>query len=182
MAHAGMRQLASGTGLILVLTVLLLLAGGPASAASDESGGGVTVIPDWTVVIQIANFLFLIFALNILLYRPIRRILTERREKFKALEATIDGAVKSAQEKESAFALAIRDARSRGLKEKEALVQQGEEEERRVIAAINQKAQAEVEEMRLKIARDAEAAGRSLQAQVEAFAREISQKILGRAV
>ncbi len=182
MAHAGMRQLASGTGLILVLTVLLLLTGGPVSAASDESGGGVTVIPDWTVIIQIANFLFLIFALNLLLYRPIRRILTERREKFKALGASIDGAVKSAQEKESAFALAIRDARARGLKEKEALVHQAEEEERRVIEAINQKAQAEVAEMRLTIAREAEQASRSLQAQVEIFAKEISQKILGRTV
>lgn len=182
MAQAGMRQLASGTGLILVLTVLLLLTGGPASAASEESGGGVTVIPDWTVTIQIANFLFLIFALNLLLYRPIRRVLTERREKFKALETTIDSATKSAQEKESAFTLAIRDARARGLKEKEALVHQAEEEERRAIESINRKAQAEAAEMRLKIAREAEQARRSLEAQVDLFAKEISQKILGRAV
>jgi F-type H+-transporting ATPase subunit b len=181
MAHAGKRRPASGLGVLLGATVLLLSAVGPVAAASGE-GGGITVIPDWTVSIQIANFLFLLFALNLLLYRPLRRILSERREKFKALESTIDGARQNAQEKENAFALAVRDARARGLKEKEALVNQAEEEERRMIEAINQKAQAEIEEMRLKIAREAEEAGRALLAQVDLFAREISQKILGRAV
>jgi F-type H+-transporting ATPase subunit b len=182
MGHTGLRRKAPGTGGILATVVLLLLAGAPALAASGESGGGVTVVPDWTVIIQIANFLFLILALNLLLYRPIRRILRERRDKFKAMESAIDGAAKGAQEKESALAQAIREARSKGLKEKEALVHQAEEEERRLIEAIAAKAQAELGEMRLKIASDAEQAGRSLQPQVEAFARQISHKILGRAV
>ncbi len=182
MGHTGMRRRASGTGVIFAMAVLLVLSGAPALAASDESGGGVTVIPDWTVIIQIANFLFLIFALNLLLYRPIRRILKERRDKFKAMESAIEGAARGAQEKENALAQAIRDARAKGLKEKEALVHQAEEEERRLIESINTKAQAELAEIRLKIAGDAEQAGRLLQAQVEGFARQISQKILGRAV
>ncbi len=99
MGHTGLRRKAPGTGGILATVVLLLLAGAPALAASGESGGGVTVVPDWTVIIQIANFLFLILALNLLLYRPIRRILRERRDKFKAMESAIDGAAKGAQEK-----------------------------------------------------------------------------------
>ncbi len=182
MGHTGMRRMASGIGAILAVVVLLVLSGAPVLAASDESGGGVTVIPDWTVIIQIANFLFLIFVLNLLLYRPIRKILKDRREKFKAMQAAIDGATKGAQEKENAVAQAIREARAKGLKEKEALVHQAEEEERRLVEAINTKAQVELAEMRLKIARDAEQVGRSLHSQVEGFAREITRKILGRAV
>ncbi|MFO7709281.1 MAG: ATPase [Desulfobacterales bacterium] len=182
MGHTGMRRIASGTGVIVAMAVLLLLSVAPAQAASDESGGGVTVIPDWTVIIQIANFLFLIFALNLLLYRPIRRVLKERREKFKAMESAIEGAATGAKEKENALAQAIREARAKGLKEKEALVHQAEEEERRLIESINAKAQAELADIRQKIAGDAEQAGRSLQAQIEVFARQISQKILGRAV
>lgn len=182
MGHTGMRRMASSIGAILSVAVLLALSAAPALAASDESGGGVTVIPDWTVTIQIANFLFLIFVLNILLYRPIRKILKERRDKFKAMETAIDGAAKGAREKENAVAQAIREARAKGLKEKEALVHQAEEEERRLVEEINAKAQAELAEMRLKIAQEAEQAGRSLQAQVEVFAKEITQKILGRAV
>lgn len=182
MGHTGMRRMASGIGAILSVVVLLGLSAGPALAASEESGGGVTVIPDWTVVIQIANFLFLIFVLNLLLYRPIRKILKERRDKFTAMESAIEGAARGAREKENAVAQAIREARAKGLKEKEALVQQAEQEERRLVEAINAKAQSELAEMRLKIATEAEQVGRSLQAQVEVFAREITRKILGRAV
>jgi F-type H+-transporting ATPase subunit b len=153
----------------------------PPALASSE-GGGVTVVPDWSVSIQIINFLFLIFVLNLLLFRPIRRILQERREKIKGMESAIDNAGRSVEEKNTAFDKAIRDARAKGLKEKESLVKQAEEEERRQIEAINSKALAELEEMRRKISADAERARKDLQPQVGAFAKEITQKILGRAV
>jgi len=166
-----------------VLTVFGILTCGfiPHSIASDE-GGGVTVVPDWSVGIQVVNFLFLIFVLNLLLFRPIRKILKERREKIKGIESAIDNAGNSVEEKNAAFDKAIRDARAKGLKEKEALVKQAEEEERRQIESINSKAQAELEEIRRKISSDAERARKALQPQIGAFAKEITQKILGRAV
>lgn len=153
----------------------------PPALASSE-GGGVTVVPDWSVSIQIVNFVFLIFVLNLLLFRPIRKILQERRDKVKGMESAIDNAGKSVEEKNAAFEKAIRDARSKGLKEKEALVKQAEDEERRQIEAINSKALAELEEIRRKISADAERTRQALQPQVGAFAREITQKILGRTV
>jgi F-type H+-transporting ATPase subunit b len=165
------------------LAVFGILTLGVASVAlASGEGGGVTVVPDWTVGIQIVNFLFLIFVLNLLLFRPIRKILQQRREKIKGMESAIENAGKSVQEKESAFERAIRDARSKGLKEKEALVKQAEEEERRQVEAISSKAQAELEEMRRKIAADAERTRHSLQQQIGAFANDIAQKILGRTV
>jgi F-type H+-transporting ATPase subunit b len=103
-------------------------------------------------------------------------------EKIKGMESAIDNAGKSVEEKNAAFEKAIRDARSKGLKEKEALVKQAEDEERRQIEAINSKALAELEEIRRKISADAERTRQALQPQVGAFAREITQKILGRTV
>lgn len=153
----------------------------PAAALAAE-GGGVTVIPDWSVSIQIVNFLFLIIALNLLLYRPIRRILKERKEKTRGMEQAVQNADQSVLEKEAAFAKAIRDARARGLKEKEAMIQAAAAEERRLIEGINAKAQADLEEMRRKIQADAERARQSLQQEIGAFAGQITQKILGRAV
>jgi len=166
---------------VLSLVGILSLEVVPPALASSE-GGGVTVVPDWSVSIQIVNFLFLIFVLNLLLFRPIRRILKERRDKMKGTEAAIDNASRTVQEKDAAFDKAIRDARAKGLKEKETLVKQAEEEERRQIESINSKALAELEEIRRKIGADAERARQDLQPQVGAFAREITQKILGRAV
>lgn len=166
---------------VLSLVGILIFQVVPPAFASSE-GGGVTVVPDWSVSIQIVNFLFLIFALNLLLFRPIRRILKERRDRMKGMESSIENADRTVQEKNAAFDKAIRDARAKGLKGKEALVKQAEEEERRQVESINSKAVAELEEIRRKIRADAERARQDLQPQVGAFAREITQKILGRAV
>lgn len=181
MGQPGTRWSMFGAAAIFTTFILILLSG-QALASSGESGGGVTVIPDGSVFIQIANFLFLIFALNLILYRPIRKILSERREKIKGLESSTENAAKSLQEKEHTLAKAIKDARARGLKEKENLVTQAEAEERKLIEAINARAQAELEQTRQKIAGEAEAVRQTLQRQVETFASEITKKILGRAV
>ncbi|MFC1863408.1 ATPase, partial [Thermodesulfobacteriota bacterium] len=40
------------------------------------------ILPNYSLFIQIANFLVLLFVLNIILYRPIRKILYKRREEM----------------------------------------------------------------------------------------------------
>ena len=146
------------------------------------SGGGITVIPDESVFIQIVNFLLIIWILNLVLYKPIRNILIQRKEKIAGLDQNIETINRDAKEKDDAFASGIKEARSKGLKEKEALLQEGADEEREIIEKINQKAQADLAEMRGKIAKDAEDVRTSLQKEIDAFANAIGEKILGRAV
>jgi len=177
MGQTGMRWKSAGAALVTGALVLL-----PVAARAADEGGGVTVIPDWSVSIQIVNFLFLILALNLLLYRPIRRVLMDRKAKTLGMEQAIQSADQTIQEKEAAFAKAIKDARARGLKEKESMIQEAEAEERRQIEAISAKALADLEEMRAKIRSDAELARKTLQQDIGAFAGQITQKILGRAV
>jgi F-type H+-transporting ATPase subunit b len=179
MGHTGMRWSAA-RAVLICLGIFFILPVSSALAASE--GGGVTVVPDWSVGIQIVNFLFLIFALNLLLFRPIRKILSERNQKTKGMELAISNAASSAAEKDQAFAKALKDARAQGLKEKESMVNQAQEEERKLIEAINAKAQAQLEDIRRKIAADAEGVRQSLQQDVGTFANEIARKILGRSV
>ena len=146
------------------------------------SGGGITVIPDESVFIQIVNFLLIIWILNLVLYKPIRNILIQRKEKIAGLDENIETMNRDAKEKDDAFASGIKEARSKGLKEKEALLQEGADEEREIIEKINQKAQADLAEMREKIAKDAEDVRTTLQKEIDAFANAIGEKILGRAV
>ena len=168
---------------ILVLMMSLLLPVGIALASGDsEGGGGITVIPDWTVFIQIANFLFLIFMMNILLFKPIRKMLLERKAKISGLEESIDSTQKEATSQDEAFATGLKAARSKGLKEKEALVQEASEEEKAIIDRINEKAQADLADVREKIAADTDAVKSKLIQEVDGFADIISEKILGRAV
>ena len=144
--------------------------------------GGITVIPDWTLFVQIANFLLIVWVLNIVLFKPIRNILIQRKEKVTSLEQNVEASDKEAKEKNEAFDLGIRDARAKGLSEKSVLLNEAADEEREIVDKINQKAQADLAEVREKIAKDAEAVRASLQKEIDTFASAIGEKILGRAV
>jgi len=137
---------------------------------------------DGSLFIQIANFIFLIWALNIVLYRPIRRILNQRQEKIDGFEENIAAFVADAQKKDEAFLRGVKEARAEGLKEKESLVFDATEEEKKIIQRINQKAQADLADLKEKVARDSVAVRESLKAEIDDFANAIGQKILGRTI
>lgn len=137
---------------------------------------------DVSVVIQIINFIFLIWVLNLILYKPIRSMLLQRKEKVTGMEQGIAKFQQDAVAQEDAFASGIRSARAEGMKQKEALLEAAAAEERKIIGKINEKAQADLAEVREKIAKDAEGVRIALQKEVDVFAEAIGQKILGRAV
>ena len=139
-------------------------------------------LPDWTLFIQIINFVALIFIMNFVLYKPIRNILAQRKEKISGLEQSIDTLSQDAKEKEEAFDEGIKAARSKGLEEKKALLAAAAEEEKKIVEKINSQAQADLVEVREKIAKDVESVRASLMQEVDAFANAIGEKILGRAV
>ena len=136
---------------------------------------------DGSLFIQIANFIFLIWILNVVLYNPIRKVLIQRKEKITGFEQKIDTIGKDVKEKDDAFSLGIKEAKAKGLNEKGVLLQEAADEEREIIEKINKKAQANLAEIRTKIAKDAESVSESLRQELDSFANAIGQKILGRA-
>jgi F-type H+-transporting ATPase subunit b len=137
---------------------------------------------DVSLFIQIVNFIVLIWVLNLVLYKPIRKILIQRKEKVLALQQGAETSLEEARAREAAFDQGIKAARARGLKEKDSFLQEAGEEEKRIVGEINAKAQAELASVREKISSDAEAVRAALQGEVEGFAKAIGQKILGRAI
>ncbi len=137
---------------------------------------------DESLVIQIVNFVFLIWILNRVLYKPIRQVLHQRKEKVTGLEKSIQTSVRDTNEKDESLVFGMKTAREKGVQEKAALLSSAEEEEKKIIQAIHAKAQAELVGVREKIAKDAEQVGASLHREIDGFAQSISQKILGRPV
>ncbi len=137
---------------------------------------------DVSVFIQIANFLFLVWAMNVVLYKPIRKMLLQRKERINTLAQNIENYEKEAKEKDDAYASGIKDARIEGQREKEILLLSAQNMEKQLIEKINKKAQEDLVQMRDKITKDAENVRTSLQNEVDAFAAAIGQKILGRVV
>ena len=137
---------------------------------------------DVSLFVQIVNFLVLIWVLNLVLYKPIRNILIQRKEKVLALQQGAATSLEEAKAQEAAFDQGIKAARAKGLKEKESFLQEAGEEEKRIVGEINAKAQAELSAVREKISKDAEAIRAALQGEIEEYAKAIGQKILGRAI
>ena len=152
------------------------------AAWGAEGGGGLTVIPNWSFLLQMANFIFLIWVLNLILYKPLRNVLKQRKEKITGLEQSIESFQKDVGDKQEAFNAGLRSARVKGLEQKENLLAEAAGEEKKIIAQINDKAQAELSQVREQITKDVEVARQSLLKEVDGFAQAIGEKILGRAV
>ena len=135
---------------------------------------------DASIVLQIANFLLLIWILNMVLYKPIRKILLERKEKMVGMQSDIDGSAQQVKSKEDAYVDGIRQARAAGQKEKEALMEAAAEEEKAIIGKINESAQAELKNVKEKITQEMGTVKAALEKEIDAFADAIGQKILGR--
>jgi len=137
---------------------------------------------DGSLFIQIANFLILIWALNMILYKPIRNVLLQRNEKITGLEENIQTCSTEAKKKEEAFDSGLKNARAKGMKEKENLMQAAAAEEKEIISKINQKGAEELAKVREKVAKETDDVRNALLSQLDTFALEIGKKILGRSI
>jgi len=137
---------------------------------------------NYTLFIQIANFLLLLFLLNILLFRPIRRIMSQRSEETNSLEKIIwdlqDRSSKSENRIEEGMIL----TRKEGYEEKEGLKASGQQEERVILQEAGTEAERKIGAAKKEIGTMTADVRKALEGQVVGFSKELSEKILGRSV
>jgi F-type H+-transporting ATPase subunit b len=137
---------------------------------------------DFSVVIQVVNFLVLLFLLNVILYRPIRRILKRRDDEMNGLS---QGAAEL-EEKALAQARGLEEsngsARREGFKEKESLRSEGMEAEKRMYQEATAVAGGKIEEARKGMVERVQEIRRELEREIGTFSSELAEKILGRRV
>ncbi len=141
----------------------------------------ITVIPDISLVYQMINFLVLLFVLNLVLYKPIRNVLLARKAKIEGMQNGAEKAQSDLVAGEDAYNSGLKQARSKGLKSKEAFIEEASKEEKEIIDRINKKAQANLADIKTQVAQETEQARKALEAEVEVYAKAIGEKILGRA-
>ncbi len=135
---------------------------------------------DWTLFMQIANFLILVFLLNMVLFRPIRGILKERQGILSGLQSDITSFTATEQGVRQDIQSELLSARKSGINKRDMIKQEGSA----VDAGLMEKAKAEVDDemarMAAKIKSDVAAARDALKPQAESFALDLATKILGR--
>ncbi|UCF56579.1 MAG: hypothetical protein JSW15_10985 [Deltaproteobacteria bacterium] len=140
------------------------------------------IYPNLTVFIQVANFLFLLFILNILLYRPIRKILGRRSEEVNSLQETIEDFRNRSGHYAKELEENLVGARSEGYKEKENLKNTGLDEEKGMLQEATTRAEEQIGKAKEEIARSVVDARQSLENEVAVFSKELAEKILGRSI
>jgi F-type H+-transporting ATPase subunit b len=137
---------------------------------------------DWTLLLQFANFMFLMVVLNVLLFKPLRAALSARK-------AVIDGDLAKArsldeqiQAQVAEYEAKLQEARQRGSQERMALRQTAQAEETRLLGAANEKASQRLHSLKEQVAGEAAAARQGLRGETEALARQVASKVLGRSL
>lgn len=137
---------------------------------------------DGTLILQIANFLVLLLVMNVILYRPIRRVLSQRNEEMTSRESSIEALKEKADTYQQDIEEGMIAARKEGYTKKEALKAEGLEEEKAFLkeagASVEQKLNAARKDMEGKTADVRQA----LENQITDFSNELAEKILGRSV
>ena len=135
---------------------------------------------DWTLFVQIINFLVLVFLLNMVLFRPIRRIIQARQARLATFEDDISGLGDNQQGILGEVDAQIAEARREGLGLREKLRQEGSQEESSLLEQVKKEVDEEWTRVEAKIKKDVAQAREALQAQAQDFATALSAKILGR--
>ena len=137
---------------------------------------------DYSLLVQIANFLFLLFILNIIAYRPIRKILGRRQEEMDSAQKEIDGFQEQYARGEKDLQERIVSARREGMKERDGRKGEGLEEEKVMLQGAHASAEEKIEKAKEEIRGSLTAVRESLQSEVEGFSQQLVEKILGRSL
>jgi len=135
---------------------------------------------DWTLYLQIVNFLVLVYLLNLVLFRPIRKSILDRQARLASYEADIAGLTDSRTGLLGEVDDQLTATRREGLGLRERLRQEGSQEETSLLEQVKKEVDEEWTRVEAKIKKDLAKARDALQAQAQDFAMALATKILGR--
>ncbi|MHB8174524.1 MAG: ATP synthase F0 subunit B [Nitrospirota bacterium] len=142
----------------------------------------VTVIPDYTFFIQLANFLVLVIILNILLFKPVLRHLSERDTKIARQHEDATGYADKAQVLLREFEHDLADARVKATQAYHSLQQEGISRQRERLSQAKSEAQSMMEKARAQVSAESAKAKEILEKEMAKLPGEIASKLLGRPV
>lgn len=132
--------------------------------------------------IQVVNFGILVLVLNIFLFKPIRKVLADRRQ-------VVDGAREKAaavdlevQDKMAQYEVKLHEAKAEASARRAESLKQAQAEEASLLEKARTEAAASLGSIRDRVAKEAADARALLKQQAELLSGDICEKILGRSL
>jgi F-type H+-transporting ATPase subunit b len=142
----------------------------------------VTVIPDYTLLIQMGLFLSLIFVLNILLYKPILSIIERRKKQLEESENEIKLFNESVEKRVAEYEDKLRQAKIKGSELKKEIIQEGVNQAKNIVDVVRNEIPVLTRDFQQKMDKEVEKAKLILDSHSKELSLEIARKVLGRPV
>ena len=137
---------------------------------------------DITLLIQVLNMIILMFLLNGVLYKPVKRILKERAEKQQEMQGEIAKFEKNARLRQQEVDEKMAKASGRAKAALDSARAEAQTAGDQKLAAIKAEAEASKESQLTDIRAQIENAKAGLKANLDGFATDMASKILGRSL
>lgn len=137
---------------------------------------------DISFFIQAINFLLLLFILNVFLYKPIRKVLADRDADLAGARDKAAAVDKEVADKMALYESHLREVKSKGSAEREAMKREAVGEEARLLEAARADATKSLTAIKQKVAKEAADAKAQLQEQARSISLDICEKVLGRSL
>jgi F-type H+-transporting ATPase subunit b len=163
----------------LVLAVLACLVGAaspPALAAAGEGAGLIEL--NWTLFVQVLNFLILLVVLYLVAYKPLLRTLAARADAIRQQLAEAQAAREAAQRQLAEFQARLQQAQAEAQALRERAQREAAELRQRLTAEARQEAARLLESARAEIAGDVRRARTELRAEVGALAVQVAEQLI----
>jgi F-type H+-transporting ATPase subunit b len=137
---------------------------------------------DVTLIAQFVLLAFLLVSLNGILFKPLLGVLEARQHKVTGLKGEIERLTAASDSDIEAYQTRLREARDIAARERDTLRGQGRDEERKILTETRADINRQLTDARGKTSAAEREARAQLTPQVEALAKQMVQKILGREV
>ena len=137
---------------------------------------------NYTLLIQIINFLVLIFVLNLLLYKPILKIMGRRQETISASEEEVKNLNETIEARMAEYEAKIRDAKVNAMGQRNEILQQGTAVGKEMMDGAKKEIAGMMDDFQQKLNAEMEKAKSILHNQSKLISKEIAEKVLGRSI
>ncbi len=137
---------------------------------------------DLAFVIQFVNFLVLMLVLNIFLFKPIRKVMADRKAQIDGARERAVAVDKDVQEKMALYEARLREIKAKANAERDALRSDALREEAAVIEKARKEAADSLSSIKSRVAKEAADAKEFLTVQARSLSLDICEKVLGRSL
>ncbi len=137
---------------------------------------------DIVLLFQAVNFLLLLFLLNTLLYRPIRKVMADRAAELEAARGKTVSVDSDVRDRMAEYELKLREAKTGANEERARMIGAARSEEAAILEDARRDAASSLAEIRAAIQKEAAKEEGRLRARAEELSRVISEKVLGRSL